>query len=353
MDTILMWIIAAGALIGGIDRIAGNRLGLGQRFEEGFQLLGPTALSMAGIICLIPLLSHALNLAVVPFCGRIGLDPAMLGGLLAIDMGGYQLAVQLSEGSSLGRYAGLVVAATFGCTVTFTIPVGMGMLAKEDRPCFSRGILIGLGAMPAALLVGGLFCHLSLRTLIFQSLPICLLSLLLMTGIRKFPDQTIHGFSVFAGLIRILTTIGLTAGAFGYMTGISLLPELSPLEDAMTVVSSIGIVLLGSLPAAEILQRLLQKPLSWIGEKTAMNSSSSAGLLIGFVSPIPVLAMFKDMDPKGKVVNAACLVCSTSALAAHMGFTFGVDPSFAAPLFLTKLIGGIAGAAAALILQKV
>ncbi|MCI5650172.1 MAG: ethanolamine utilization protein EutH [Fusicatenibacter sp.] len=352
MDTLLMWILAFGALIGGIDRIAGNRFGLGKRFEEGFALLGPTALSMAGIICLTPLLSKALTFAVVPLCTRIGLDPAMLGGILAIDMGGYQLSVSLSHSAELGRYAGLVVAATFGCTITFTIPVGMGMLEDGDRTWFSRGMLIGLGALPVGLLVGGLFCTLSVTTLLLQSLPFFLLCLLLMAGIQRFPNQTIRCFSAFADLLRILTTIGLIAGAFCYMTGVSLIPGLTPLEDAMTVVSSIGIVLLGSLPTAELLQRILRRPLSWIGDKTGINSASSAGLLIGFVSPVPVLAMLKDMDSKGKVVNAACLVCSTSALAAHMGFTFGVDPDFAAPLLITKLIGGIAGAAAALIFTR-
>ena len=57
MNQIIMWIMAVGAVLGGVDRIAGNRFGLGKRFEEGFTLLGPTALSMSGIICLTPLLS--------------------------------------------------------------------------------------------------------------------------------------------------------------------------------------------------------------------------------------------------------------------------------------------------------
>ena len=56
MNQIIMWIMAVGAVLGGVDRIAGNRFGLGKRFEEGFTLLGPTALSMSGIICLTPLL---------------------------------------------------------------------------------------------------------------------------------------------------------------------------------------------------------------------------------------------------------------------------------------------------------
>ena len=61
MDRIIMWIMACGALIGGLDCILGNRFGLGKKFEDGFHLLGPTALSMAGILCLVPLLARLLK----------------------------------------------------------------------------------------------------------------------------------------------------------------------------------------------------------------------------------------------------------------------------------------------------
>ena len=92
MENVILWILAAGAVLGGIDLIFGNRFGLGERFEEGFKLLGPTALSMAGILCLAPLISLGLEHTVASLYRAVGLDPAMLGGILAIDMGGYQMA---------------------------------------------------------------------------------------------------------------------------------------------------------------------------------------------------------------------------------------------------------------------
>lgn len=49
INRIIMIIMALGAVAGGIDRILGNRFGYGKKFEEGFQYLGPTALSMVGI----------------------------------------------------------------------------------------------------------------------------------------------------------------------------------------------------------------------------------------------------------------------------------------------------------------
>lgn len=350
MNTTIMWIMAAGAAAGGLDRICGNRLGLGKRFEEGFMLLGATALSMAGIICLTPLLSGLLKQFLVPLWNLSGLDPGILGGILAIDMGGYQLSMELANAPSVGRYAGIVAGATFGCTVTFTIPVGMGMISRQERPLFARGILIGLGMMPVSLVMGGLFCGLGIVEILLQSLPVFLLSLMFMSGIHFFPDQTIKGFGYFAAGIGFLTTVGLTAGAVEYMTGFRLLKGLAPIEEAMAVVSSIGVVMLGSLPVAEILRWLLEKPLNWAGQKTGMNGNSVAGLLMGIVSPVPAIAMMKEMDARGKVVNAAFLVCGASALAAHMGFTFGTEPDLVVPLLLFKLAGGLCGAAAALLL---
>ena len=186
--------------------------------------------------------------------------------------------------------------------------------------------------------------------ILLQSLPLFLLSLMFMAGIRFFPDQMIKGFGYFAAVIGFLTTVGLTAGAVEYMTGFRLLKGLAPIEEAMAVVSSIGVVMLGSLPVAEILRRLLEKPLNWAGQKTGMNGNSVAGLLMGIVSPVPAIAMMKEMDDRGKVVNAAFLVCGASALAAHMGFTFGTEPDLVVPLLLSKLAGGLCGAAAALLL---
>ena len=46
--------IVTFSLLGALDRILGNRFGLGKEFEKGFQLFGPMALSMIGMIILAP-----------------------------------------------------------------------------------------------------------------------------------------------------------------------------------------------------------------------------------------------------------------------------------------------------------
>lgn len=342
MYKIMMWIMAICALLGGTDRLVSNRLGLGKRFEDGFQLLGPTALSMSGLICITPLLSLALKKTIVPLWQLLHLDPGMLGGVLALDMGGYQLCNELALDPAIGRYGGIIIGATLGCTITFTIPVGMGMLGSREKPLFARGILAGLSALPAGILVGGLFCGIPVVPLIVQSIPVLLLAVLLILGLSHFPEKMIRGFSIFATVIRAAGTIGITLGAFSYMTGVSLLPRMTSLDEALKTVSSIGIVLLGSLPFAEILQRVLKQPLQWLGDKMGLDEASTAGFLVGIVNALPVVSDMKHMSEKGIILNAAFLVCTTAAVSAHLGFVLGVDAPATGALLAAKFAGGIA-----------
>ena len=83
------------------------------------------------------------------------------------------------------------------------------------------------------------------------------------------------------------------------------------------------------------------KPFSWIGKRTGLNSVSTTGLLIGMVSVVPALAMIPRMDPRGKVVNGAFVVCGASAFAAHLGFALSTEPDMAPALLAAKLFGGL------------
>ena len=62
---ILIFIMAAFALLGAVDRIFGNRFGLGQEFENGILAMGTLAMAMLGIIALAPVLANLLRPVVV------------------------------------------------------------------------------------------------------------------------------------------------------------------------------------------------------------------------------------------------------------------------------------------------
>ena len=343
MSMILMIFIAAGAILGGVDKILGNRFGLGQKFDDGFLLMGQMALSMTGIICLAPMLATWLGSVIRPVFSAVGIDPAMFGCVLAIDMGGYQLAMDLAQDPEIGRFSGIIASSMFGCTLVFTIPVGMSVLPEKDRPFFLKGLLAGLISLPAGLWVGGLLQGLSFGTILYQSIPIFFLSVVLLLGLIHFPDRTIRLFSGVACLIQIVATVGLVLSAVQYIVGITILPNLGSLDDALEIVGSIAIFMLGSLPLAELLRRCLARPFCWIGSKTGLNDASTTGIIVGTITVMPALAMVRYMDQRGKVLCGSFLVCGASAFAAHMGFAASTQPDLILPLLGGKFAGALLG----------
>jgi len=348
INQIIMYIMAFGVVLGGVDRMLGNKFGYGAKFENGFKMLGPVGLSMAGIICLAPLLSTGLGGIIGPVCDAIHIDPSILGSILAIDMGGYVMAMELCSDPALGRFFGLIAAATFGCTIVFTIPVGLGFISSEDRPLFTRGILLGLAAMPLALIVGGLMLGLGITAIVWNSLPILLISVLLAVGVIKKPDSMMKGFQIFARVIQIIATLGLTVAAVSHLTGIQILKDMPPLLQAMQTVSSICIVMLGSMPLAELIQRVMKVPFAKIQAKTGLNGASTTGLLLGLFSATPALAMLPEMDKRGKVVCSAALVSCVCVLGAHFAFTMSAEPELVPALLAAKFAGGLLGGIIAL-----
>ena len=101
---ILIAVMAVFAVLGALDRIIGNKFGLGKEFENGILAMGALALAMVGIITLAPVLANLLRPVVVPVYEFLGADPAMFAGtILACDMGGGALAMELALPSSFLR----------------------------------------------------------------------------------------------------------------------------------------------------------------------------------------------------------------------------------------------------------
>lgn len=62
---------------------------------------------------------------------------------------------------------------------------------------------------------------------------------------------------------------------------------------------------------------------------------------------IPMLALLKDMMPRGKVINVAFAVSAAFVLGSHLGFVAGMKKEMAAAMIIGKLAGGITAVAAA------
>ena len=353
MSEVLLLVMALFAIIGAADRILGNRMGLGEQFEEGITAMGGLALAMLGIICLAPVLASLLRPVVVPVFRLLGADPAMFAGsLLACDMGGGALALELADDPQAGYFGGVLCGSMLGATVVFTIPVAMGILEEKDRPFLAKGILAGIVTIPLGLLAGGLIGGMPMGKILRNLIPIVLFAGIIAIGLWRWEAAMIKGFGIFGKGIIALITVGLAAGIFQGITGIALIPGLAPIEEGFLTVGAIAIVLAGAFPLVAVLTRLLRKPLLKLGITLGINETAAAGLLASLANSIASFNLVKDMDDRGKVVNVAFSVSAAFAFGDHMGFTAGFAPEWIVPMIVGKLLGGTSAVAVALWLTK-
>ncbi len=350
---ILIYIMAGFAVLGAIDKILGNRLGLGEKFEEGILAMGSLALAMVGIIALAPVLAGLLRPVVVPVYKLLGADPAMFAGtLLACDMGGGALAQELSNDPQAALLGGVLTGSMLGATVVFTIPVAMGILAPEDRPAMAKGILAGVVTIPVGILVGGLVAGFPLMMVLRNLIPIVLIAALIALGLWKAEKWMVKGFSVFGKGVLAIIAIGLAAAIVESLTGFAVIPGLAPIEDGFLTVGAIAIVLAGAFPLVFVVTKLLNKPLLKLGKLLGINDTAAGGLIASLANSIATFNMVKDMDERGKVVNIAFAVSAAFVFGDHLGFTAGFSPEMLPALILGKLSGGITAIAVALLLTK-
>lgn len=350
---ILIAVMAIFAALGALDRIFGNRLGLGKEFEEGILAMGSLALAMVGVICLAPVLATVLKPVVVPLFSWLGADPAMFAGtILACDMGGGALAAQLTQDADAALLGGVINGSMLGATVVFTIPVALGILRPEDHPALAKGILAGIVTIPVGILVGGLVAGFEPVMVLKNLIPISLVGLVIALGLWKAEKAMIKGFSLFGKGIIGLITVGLTSAIVEKLTGVVFIPGLAPLEDGFLTVGEIAIVLAGAFPLVMVITRLLRKPLMKAGGLLKINDTAAAGLIATLANSIATFGMVKDMDSRGKVVNIAFAVSAAFVFGDHLGFTAGFAPQMLPAMILGKLAGGISAIAIALWLTR-
>ncbi len=358
VNSVIMMIMMIFMIIGGVDRMLGNRFGYGKEFEEGFRTMGTLVLAVAAIIAIAPFISEVIRPAMVPFAKAIGADPSFIAGLmLGSDMGGYPLASELALDTAAGKYNGLVVAGIMGPTITFTIPLAFSVISIKDRPFLAVGVLAGLVSVPAGCLAGGLVMKLisyeiSLKALIFNTLPVTIIIVFVIAALWVFPEKVIKGFSVLGNFITGTVTLLTMTAIFQQITGI-MLPVLSVMsvpdkstgitgfESGFLVCAEISIVLAGAFPMMKWITDTFGKRLERVGERFGLDRTECAGLIAGLANIIPVLTSLGKMGPKGKLLNLAFCVGGFAVFGDFIGFTAGVDKEMITPMIVGKLIAGI------------
>ncbi|MFX3624395.1 MAG: ethanolamine utilization protein EutH [Ectobacillus sp.] len=343
INEIIIYLMVIFMIIGAVDKcILKNKLKLGDKFEEGIMAMGSLTLAMVGIIVMAPILAKVLSPIIVPVYSALGADPSMFATtLLANDMGGFQLAKEMAKNPEAGLFAGTILGAMMGPTIVFTIPVALGIIEKKDHKFLATGVLAGMITIPIGSFVGGLVAGFPIMMVLKNLIPIIIVAALVIVGLWKIPEKMIKGFTVFGQGVVIVATLGLAVGIVDGLTGITLIPGIAPINEGISIVGSIAIVLAGAFVMVEVITRVFKKPLMKFGKLLGMNDIAAAGMVATLANNIPMFTMLKDMDDRGKILNVAFAVSAAFVLGDHLGFTAGVARDMIFPMIVGKFTGGI------------
>src|SRR5699024_8975875 len=179
-----------------------------------------------------------------PIYSALGADPAMFAGsFLAIDMGGLQLAQQMTVDQDVAMFSGVILGSMMRATVVFSIPVSLGIIKKEDHSYLATGMLAGFIAILVGGIVGGLIAGYSFGMIITNLIPIFILAALVIIVLWKIHEKIIKGFTVFGHGVVIVATAGLAIGIIDVLTGLTIIPGIAPIGEGIEIVGSIAIVL--------------------------------------------------------------------------------------------------------------
>ncbi len=359
INSAIMAIIVVFMIVGLVDKLRGNKLGYGAKFDEGFQAMGSLALAVVGIVSLSPVLLTLLRPILTPVFTLLGADPAMFPStILALDLGGFVLAKQLAGSNvAIGLYSGIIVASMMGITMSFTIPYALSVMKKEDYPVLAKGVLAGIVTMPLGCIVGGLLMNtvgvpFLLPVLLANTLPVILMAVIIVAGLLFAQKATLKVFVAFGRALSWVVTISPVIAVFQYLTGIRFPlfdkmvtedPVLGgiPLEKGLLLVGLIAIVLIGAFPMIHFLSKHLSGLMNRYRHRTGLDNVSSSALLTQLASSIPIWSLTPQMNEKGKLLNIAFAVSGSFVLGDVLAFTGGAAPEMVFPVIAGKLVAGI------------
>lgn len=380
IGTVVIYIIMACAVAGAFAYIRDPEGGLGREFREGLHAIGPIFIPVAGIMAAIPYLSQIISGGVGPLFALVGADPSIAATtIIAIDMGGYQLADALAQ-SREGWLMASLVGYMAGATIIFSIPVGLAMLDKRDHKYMALGIMSGILSVPVGVFIAAtivlvtgtairpeiaatgdasLQLALGFGEILANLFPLIVFCVAIAVGLRLAPDAMIAGFLWFGKIMYAGITLVLVFSIVEYFTGLfttlfggwgfdPIIADEADQFRALEIAGYIGIMLSGAFPMVYLITRHLAGPMEAMGKRLGLSPVGAAGLLATIANILAMYRLVRDMRARDKVLVIAFAVCAAFAFGDHLAFTANFQPSLILPLLVGKLLGGAIGFAIAI-----
>lgn len=353
MEKIMLYSIGIFFLVGVIDYIFGGKYGLSKGIESGIKSMGSLALSMIGILSITPIISDLIIKYILTIFKNILVDPTIIvSSFIAVDMGGYKIVQSISTDQGIIYFSGILISSILGCTISFTLPLALGIVKEKNIDILCKGILCGIVVLPIGLLVGGILLKIKLSLILINLMPIVIISIFIVIGLYKKPNKMIICFKYLAKFIMILGLIGLGAQGFTSITGVVIIKNLLALEETLTIVGKIAIFLAGANVMLEIIKVVFKNKIAMLEKVLNINSASVGALIGSLASAVIVFTNFDELDDRGKLVCSAFSVAGAYVFGGQLGYVVIEAKDITLIYILVKLISGFLGIALALKLSK-
>ena len=239
-----------------------------------------------------------------------------------------------------------------GCTLSYSIPYALGVVKKEHHKDMFFGILCGIVTIPVGCFAAGVVCGVEIPALLWNLLPLVVLSLVIVCGLLFFSQITVKIFYILGVIMKTVITAGLLLGIFQFMTGIELVKGLADIREGAQVCFNAAIVLSGAFPFMYVVSLILAKPMEKLGKLLGISADSAMGLVGSIVTNATTCEVMNRMDRKGVVLNSAFMVSAAFTFGGHLAFTMAFDSAWLLPVMMAKLISGLSSVVLALLLYK-
>lgn len=318
MSEIVVAVMACFMVLGAADKaIFSGRFGYGEEFEKGLGAMGPLSMSMVGIMCAAPSIGAFLGPALTPFFNAIGSDPSVAACMvLGVDSGGLPLALALAKTHEAAMLSGLGLGGSFGCIMTFALPISLSICSEESRPDVARGLVAGIIAAPFSL----------------------------------FAVAAVMGYG-FGDVLRL----GLPAfavAAIEHWFSVTLIPGMAPIGRQLEIVGEIGVMLSGAFPMVKFAERHFGGAIRGLARLLRIDSTASLGMIVSIANPLPMYVTLNRMTPEGRVVCSAFSGPVLCLLGDHLGFITAAYPAGTIPMLAGKILSALLALAIALLLVR-
>lgn len=251
--------------------------------------------------------------------------------VLGVDSGGLPLALALAKTHEAAMLSGLGLGGSFGCIMTFALPISLSICSEESRPDVARGLVAGIIAAP------------------FSLFAVAAILALLLTFCR---DAAVRGCLLVGRLMMAAFVVLLACAAIEHWFSVTLIPGMAPIGRQLEIVGEIGVMLSGAFPMVKFAERHFGGAIRGLARLLRIDSTASLGMIVSIANPLPMYVTLNRMTPEGRVVCSAFSGPVLCLLGDHLGFITAAYPAGTIPMLAGKILSAFLALLIALLLVR-